>query len=174
MARIPLIDPRTASPEVQQIFEHRLKGRPLNFHQAMAHLPTALLPFLSFYAAVGKTLGPRLYELVYLRVSALNGCNYCGQHHRASSQRAGLTAEEANAAASGSLAGFSAAERTALEYAEKLTRTPGAIEDGDIAALRQHFSDVQVVDLQLTIGVANLTNRFTAPLGLEFEFSPKT
>jgi len=30
------------------------------------------------------------------------------------------------------------------------------------------------VDLHLLVGLANLTNRFTAPLGLELEFSPKT
>ena len=76
MARIALIEPQNASPEVQQIYEHRLKGRPVNFHKAMAHRPDALLPFLSFYAAVGRTLERRLYELVYIRVSLLNRCHY--------------------------------------------------------------------------------------------------
>lgn len=76
MARIKLIEAQDASTEVQNIYEHRLRGRPANVHKAMAHLPQALTPFLAFYAAVGKTLPPRLYELVYLRVSMLNQCHY--------------------------------------------------------------------------------------------------
>lgn len=76
MARISLIEPQHASQEVQQIYEHRLKGRPVNVHKAMAHQPAALLPFLSFYAAVGRSLDRRLYEMVYIRTSALNRCHY--------------------------------------------------------------------------------------------------
>ena len=43
------------------------------------------------------------------------------------------------------------------------------MNDDDIAGLKQFFSDAQIVDLHLLIGVANLTNRFTGPLGLELE-----
>ena len=76
MARIGLIEPQTASTEIQQIYEHRLRGKPGNVHKAMAHLPQALTPFLAFYAAVGRTLPPKLYELIYIRVSMLNQCHY--------------------------------------------------------------------------------------------------
>lgn len=76
MARIPLVEPQTASTEVQQLYEHRLRGQPGNVHKAMAHLPPALTAFLAFYASVGKTLSPRLYEMIYIRVSILNRCHY--------------------------------------------------------------------------------------------------
>jgi len=76
MARISLVEPQNASTEVQQIYEHRLRGKPGNVHKALAHVPPALTAFLAFYASVGKTLGPRLYDLVYIRVSILNRCNY--------------------------------------------------------------------------------------------------
>jgi alkylhydroperoxidase family enzyme len=36
--------------------------------------------------------------------------------------------------------------------------------------LKKHFSDAEIVDLHLLVGLANLTNRFTDPLGLELEF----
>ncbi len=42
--------------------------------------------------------------------------------------------------------------------------------DADIAALKKHFSDEQIVDIHLLVGLVNLTNRFTDPLGLEVEF----
>ena len=40
-----------------------------------------------------------------------------------------------------------------------------------MAGLSKHFSDAEIVDLHLLVGVANLTNRFTDPLGLELEFA---
>ena len=35
--------------------------------------------------------------------------------------------------------------------------------------LKRHFSEAQIVDLDLLVGLANLTNRFTDPLGAELE-----
>ena len=76
MARISLIEPATASTEVQQMYEHRLGCAPANVHKAMAQVPRALTAFLAFYTSVGKTLPLRLYELIYIRVSMLNRCHY--------------------------------------------------------------------------------------------------
>ncbi len=76
MARVPLIDAQQASNEVKHLYEHRLGGKPGNVHKAMAHQPQALTAFLSFYSSVGRSLGQRLYELVYIRVSMLNRCHY--------------------------------------------------------------------------------------------------
>ena len=93
------------------------------------------------------------------------------QHHLASSKRAGLTEEDWKALKDPKSAEFSAQTKAALAFAEKLTRTPWEIKDEDIAALKQYFSDEQIVDLDLLVGLANLTNRFTDPLGLELEFA---
>jgi uncharacterized peroxidase-related enzyme len=169
MPGVMLIEPRSASREVQQIYEHRLGGRPLNLHKAMAHNPQALVPFLAFQAATGKSLGRRLWELVYMRVSIINGCEYCVQHHVASSKRVGLSSDDWKALRVGELSRYSASEQAALRYAEKLTQTPGEIRGVDIDELKRHFRDEQIVDLHLLIGLANLTNRFTGPLGFESE-----
>ncbi len=91
------------------------------------------------------------------------------QHHLASSKRAGLTPEDWKALKNPQAAPFSAAEKIALAYAERLTRTPGEISDAEVQALKPRFTDEQIVDLHLLIGLANFTNRFTAPLGLELE-----
>ncbi len=50
-----------------------------------------------------------------------------------------------------------------------MTRESRNIGDADIAALKQHFSEEQIVDLDLLVGLANLTNRFTDPLGADLE-----
>ena len=70
---------------------------------------------------------------------------------------------------------FTDREKAALTYAEKLTRTPWDIDSADVEALRNAdwFNDTQIVDLHLLVGLVNLTNRFTDPLGLELEFAPE-
>jgi uncharacterized peroxidase-related enzyme len=172
MARVSYVEPQTASADVQQIYEHRLRGKPGSVHKAMAHNPQALIPFLAFYQAVGASLDRKLWELVYLRISFLNNCNYCSQHHIVSSKRAGLGPDDWKALKGGDISHYSEAEQVALKYAEKLTQDPGHIMDSDVETLKKHFTDQQVVDLHLLVGLVNLTNRFTDPLGLDLEFAP--
>lgn len=170
MPRISLISPEDAPAEVKEIYDKTLRGKPGNVQKALAHRPDMLKAFLSFYGTVGKSLDRKLYELIYIRVSLINGCNYCTQHHVASSKRVGLTSEDWAALKAGDYTRNSEKERAALKYVEKLTRTPHSVADADFVALRQHFSDPEIVDLHLLAGLANLTNRFTGPLGLELEF----
>jgi uncharacterized peroxidase-related enzyme len=170
MARIGLIGQDSASPEVLEIYNTTLRGKPGNIQKALAHRPEMLKNFLSFYASVGRSLDRKLYEMIYLRVSLINGCRYCTQHHVASSKRAGLTAEDWAALKLGNYSGYSEKERTALAYIEKLTRTPPEIKETDFDGLRKHFSETEIVDIHMLAGLANLTNRVTDPLGLELEF----
>jgi alkylhydroperoxidase family enzyme len=76
MARISLVEPEQASPEVKEIYEQKLRGKPGNVQKAMAHRPEALKTFLSFYPSVGRALDRKLYELIYIRVSMVNACHY--------------------------------------------------------------------------------------------------
>jgi alkylhydroperoxidase family enzyme len=39
--------------------------------------------------------------------------------------------------------------------------------------LKRHFSDAEIVELDMLVSLVNLTNRFTDPLGLELEFPPE-
>jgi uncharacterized peroxidase-related enzyme len=169
MARIVLIEPEQATPEVKEIYEQRLKGKPGNVQKALAHRPEMLKNFLPFYASVGRSLDRKLYELIYIRVSMINGCRYCLQHHLASSKRVGLTPEDWVALKQGSYSSYTEKERTALTYIEKLTRSPHEITDSDFNELKKYFADPEIVDVHLLTGLANLTNRVTDPLGLELE-----
>src|SRR5229473_3004086 len=135
MARISLISSEAASPEVREIYETTLRGKPGNVQKALAHRPEMLKNFLSFYASVGRSLERKLYELIYIRVSLVNGCRYCTQHHVASSKRLGFTPEDWSALKTGNYSRYSEKERAALTYVEKLTRTPHDITDADFVAL---------------------------------------
>ncbi len=170
MARISLIEPAQASAEVKEIYDGKLKGKPGSIQKALAHRPAMLGNFLGFYASVGRSLDRKLYEAVYLRVSLINGCHYCTQHHIQGAKRAGLTPEQMKALRDGKYSGFGAPEHAALGYAERLTRRPDSATDADFTELKKHFSDEQIVDLHMLIGLVNLTNRVTGPLALEVEF----
>src|SRR5580658_10911193 len=145
MARISLVEPENAPPEVKEIYEKALRGKPGNAQKVLAHRPEMLKTFLPFYASVGRSLDRKLYEMIYLRVSFINGCHYCQQHHVASSKRVGLSAEDWRALKDGNYARYTDKERAALAYTEKLTRTPHEIADADVEKLKKHFSDAEIV-----------------------------
>jgi len=170
MARISLVSPESANAEVKEIYEKTLRGKPGNAQKALAHRPEMLKNFLSFYASVGRSLERRLYELIYIRVSLINRCHYCTQHHLASSRRAGLTTEDWAALKAGNYLRYNEKEKAALNYIDKLTRAPYDITDTDFASLTRNFSEPEIVDIHVLAGLANLTNRLTDPLSLELEF----
>ncbi len=174
MSRISLIESAQASAEVKALYEGKLKGKPGNIQKALAHRPAMLENFLGFYASVGRSLDRKLYEAIYLRISLVNGCRYCTQHHIQGAKRVGLTPEQMKALKNGDYSGFSAQEQSALCYAEKLTRTPDGATDADFVGLKKHLSDEQILDLHMLIGLVNLTNRVTGPLALEVEFPEET
>ena len=64
---------------------------------------------------------------------------------------------------------FSPKEKAALEFAEKLTRKPHDVNDADIAGLKKYFNDGEIVELDVLVGLINLTNRFTDALGMDLE-----
>jgi len=76
MARLSYVEMENASPEVREIYEKMLGGKPGSVQKLLAHRPEVLRTFLEFYGSVGRALPRRLYESVYIRVSAVNGCHY--------------------------------------------------------------------------------------------------
>lgn len=57
-----------------------------------------------------------------------------------------------------------------LNYSVKLTRTPWAMEQADLATLRAHdFTDEQLVDAAHCIGYFNFINRVLDGLGVDPE-----
>jgi uncharacterized peroxidase-related enzyme len=169
MARVAPIEADQASPEVKEIYEQTLKGKPNSVHKLLAHRPQLLKNFLSFYGSVGRSLDRELYEMVYIRVSMINECRYCLQHHLAASKRVGLTPDDWAALKAGNYSTFTPKELEALTFTDKLTRAPHTVADDDFVRLKKHFGDAEIVDLHLLVGLANLTNRVTDPLGAELE-----
>lgn len=56
---------------------------------------------------------------------------------------------------------YSEAEAVIVRYAQRSTRDI-AIDNETYAALAQHFSTEQIIDICLTVGLSNIVNRFHA------------
>ena len=62
---------------------------------------------------------------------------------------------------------FSAMEKDALEYAEKMTITGEKVTDELWGRLRGHFTETQLVELTAAVAVENFRSKFNVPLGVE-------
>lgn len=126
-------------------------------------------------SALGKSaedagLDKLLLELVKLRVSQINGCAFCLQYHLNLARDLGVAREKLDLVAVWREAGvYSARERAALAWAERLTRIAGhEVEDADYAAVLAHFSKTELAFLTAAICTINSWNRIAGP----FRFTP--
>ncbi|MGB7180952.1 MAG: hypothetical protein WA888_12260 [Burkholderiaceae bacterium] len=62
---------------------------------------------------------------------------------------------------------FSAAERVAIEYGERMTITGQVVDDVFFGDLKQHFSESQIVELTAGIAMENFRSKFNVPLQVE-------
>ncbi len=107
-----------------------------------------------------------LYELVKMRASQINGCAFCLHMHSKDARAAGETEERLyllNAWRESSL--YTPRERAALAWTEALTNVAqtGA-PDADYEGLPAHFSEAEIVNLTLLIGLINSWNRLAVGL----------
>ena len=66
---------------------------------------------------------------------------------------------------------FDVREKAVILFADRLTRSAAAMRDAALEAVRQHFSEDQIVELALVICMANFTNKFNDGLRLEPDLS---
>ena len=167
MARLPYVELETASSEQKEILEKvtQKSGKIANFWKLWGHSPQLLEAFLPFNKALAKgTLDPKLRELAYVKASQINDCAYCANAHKSGGLRVGVTEQQlqelGNYATSSA---FSELEKLVLRYTEELTRTAKSSEEM-MAGLKKHLSPRDIVELSVTVGLANLTNRFNMSL----------
>jgi AhpD family alkylhydroperoxidase len=97
MATVKLIEYHEASGEVRAVYDDIMATRKTdwinNFWKALAHHPPTLRrtwETLKSVMAPGA-LDALTKEMVYLAVSATNGCDYCSASHTASARRQGMS-----------------------------------------------------------------------------------
>lgn len=61
---------------------------------------------------------------------------------------------------------FTPAEQAALRFAEAMSLDAKRLDDADMAALAEHYSQEQIVEMACVIGTFNYLNRFAEAMGL--------
>jgi AhpD family alkylhydroperoxidase len=116
-------------------------------------------------------LPKQLVDLVYLRVSQINGCAYCIDMHSRDLLKSGIAVDKLVLVPVWRDAGkvFSARERSALAWAETVTLVAETgVPDDDYQAATSEFNDKELADLTYAIGLMNAFNRF----GISFRSFP--
>jgi AhpD family alkylhydroperoxidase len=97
MPTVKPIEYEEAGPEVRAVYDDIMATRKIdwvnNFWKALAHHPPTLRATwerLKEVMAPGA-LDPLTKEMIYVAVSAANGCPYCVASHTAGARRAGMT-----------------------------------------------------------------------------------
>jgi len=180
MARVTMIPPDSAEPEVRKVYDHVLGqwGRISHFSQVLAHQPASLMGWALSNDAIrlaNVKADPdyvKIQQLVIIRTSALNGSAYCMSHNVPLGKKLGLTdAQIAAAQGRDYLASpdLDDRQKAAIRWAEAVTTMTARDDDEAFAAMKKHFTEKQIVELTVFCGMWNYSNRLCEALHVDLE-----
>jgi alkylhydroperoxidase family enzyme len=162
LARLPLVDPDKTSGDIRASFD-RMPVK-LNIFRMMAHAETNMIPAMRFANSIlhKQKLSHVNRELLILQVAKLEGGEYEWRQHVPIALGVGVTQAQIDALDSGDYANpaFNSAELALLAFSREVVvnvRVPDAM----FAAVRQHFSDQEIVEAIFTIGCYMMMARLT-------------
>jgi len=97
MAIVSLVEYAEAAPEVRAVYDEIMQARGSdwvnNFWKALAHDPALLRRTWESVRQVmaAGALDPLVKEMIYVAVSATNGCEYCTYSHTAAARKKGMS-----------------------------------------------------------------------------------
>jgi AhpD family alkylhydroperoxidase len=134
--------------------------------------PAGMKALGAVYAYVRQSeLAPRLVDLVFLRVSQINGCAYCIDMHSRDLLKAGMPVAHLVLVSVWREAGgiFDEKEVTALAWAEVVTCLGDrGVPDSAFKAVAAAFGEKQLADLTIAVGLMNAYNR----MAISFRATP--
>ena len=109
-------------------------------------------------------LDAKLRALVETRVSQINGCAYCTDLHTREARSAGEDQQRLDALPVWQESPFfDSREKAALAWAESITLiSESHAGDAEYSELTKYFSGPEIVELSLSISLANFWNRMAA------------
>ena len=165
MGRFPVPDVEEVPEDVRERIETETDeaGFTPNVFPAFAYRPSHFRAFFAYHDALTDEtpLEREEVEMLVVTVSGVNDCLYCVVAHGALLRIfADAPALADQLATNHRTADLSAAHREMLDFAVKLTETPGQIEDADVDRLRDAgFSSEEVWDIASVVSLFNLSNR---------------
>lgn len=170
MARLPYVDPATASPQTREVLE-RLPA-PLKIFFMMAHAETNLRPLLRLGTSIltEQKLSGALREMAILRVARLSPAEYEWIQHVPIAKAVGVTDAQVEALQRDDIkAGcFNAAEQLVLRFTTQVVRDVRA-SDEVMAQMTKSFSPQEIVELILAVGFYMTMARLMETTGLDLD-----
>jgi AhpD family alkylhydroperoxidase len=115
-------------------------------------------------AYVTDNIDFELVNLVYLRASFINGCNYCVDAHSTDLIKGDIPVRKVTAVSTWKESTlFSDRERLAFELTDAVTAIANGVSDDLWARGTAEFGEKGLGDLILAIGTVNLWNRIAIP-----------
>jgi uncharacterized peroxidase-related enzyme len=169
-ADVPLLEPYF------QTFQQRMGFVP-NSILTMARRPKLVKAIAALGQAVydveSGTLPMGLKSCVAELCSKATGCLYCQAHFSTNMSRMGVPDSKIEAVWDYQTSAlFDAAERAALEFALAASAVPNAVTDEHFIALREHYSEDQIVELLATIGYVAYLNKWNDSMATPLEPFP--
>lgn len=170
MARLPYVDPATASESVRTTLA-RLPVD-LNIFRMMAHAETNFRPLLRLGTSIlgEQQLSGRLRELAILRVARLSKAEYEWVQHVPIAEAAGATAAQVEALARDDTVApcFDPTERLVLRFVTEVVLQVGA-SAAVVAEMLRAFSPREVVELILAVGFYMTMARLMETTGIDLD-----
>lgn len=121
------------------------------------------------YHVENSSIDNAFLELLYFRVSQMNGCAFCLDMHSKQLRAKGETEQRIFLVSAWRECSFyTEKEKAALLWAESLTILNGKEISNEIySEISQHFSETEMVDLTMAIIAINSYNRVNIAFGAE-------
>lgn len=119
----------------------------------------AMMEMEKYVAGTGIDAG--ISEMVRLRASQINGCAFCIEMHQEGAQKNGIDANKLFAlSAWWESPLFTDKEKALLAFVDEVTEiSNGGVSDGTFASMKQNYSDNEIAQFIMLIGLINTWNR---------------
>jgi alkylhydroperoxidase family enzyme len=111
------------------------------------------------------SLDYKFKTMLFWIASRSNNCQYCLGHQESKLLSAGMTEDEV-AALDCEWEAFTPAEQAAFALARRLTLEPHKLTDADIERCRKHYTDLQMLEMIVSIAGNNAINRWKEGTGV--------
>lgn len=180
MPRVQPVDPASATGELADAFAAQIRqfGRVSNFYQVMGNAPAAIKAWTEANRGVRLRYLTEdrdflvIEQMVIVRTSSLNASAYCLGHNVDLAAEIGVSDEVLAAVQSDDFAQsdlLDDRQKTAIGWAQAVTQFTARDDDELFERMRKHFTDRQIVELTVLIGMWNYSNRFTEALHIDLE-----
>lgn len=166
--RVPLLERNEVTAEVASLYDRIYADRGVvpNMFKALGNVPDLVLGVTAFLKPLmAEGALPGWYkELIATHVASLNRCAYCVSAHRHLALKRGATMGQVASLDTFETGPFKEKEKAGLRYAGLVHQSGHAVNEAAYDAVREHFSDAEIIELTAVAAAFEMFSRFNSAL----------